>query len=47
MPSKPPSRRLHNTKDKNMNSKPSHIAYVVKKVTKNGKELSFWRRIGG
>jgi hypothetical protein len=44
-PSKPPFRWLHNTKEKNM-SKPSHIAYVVNKATKNGKEQSFWRAVG-
>jgi hypothetical protein len=27
-------------------SKPSHIAYVVNKATKNGKEQSFWRAVG-
>src|ERR1700730_12355398 len=36
-PSKPPFRRFHLQKEKNM-SKPTHIAYVVNKVTKNGKE---------
>jgi hypothetical protein len=27
-------------------SKPSHMAYVVSKVTKNGKEKSYWRAVG-
>lgn len=27
-------------------SKPSHIAYVVNKTTKNGKTQSFWRSVG-
>jgi hypothetical protein len=44
-PSKPPCRRLHNTKEKHM-SKPTHIAYVVKEVTKDGKKKSYWRKVG-
>ena len=27
-------------------SKPSHIAYVVKEVTKDGKKQSYWRAVG-
>jgi hypothetical protein len=27
-------------------SKPSHIAYVVKEVTKDGKKKSYWRAVG-
>ena len=27
-------------------SKPSHIAYVVKDLTKDGKKQSYWRAVG-
>ena len=27
-------------------SKPTHIAYVVNKVRRNGKEESYWRAVG-
>ena len=27
-------------------SKPSHIAYGVKEVTKDGKKQSYWRAVG-
>jgi hypothetical protein len=43
-PSKPPFRRLHNTKEKHM-SKPSHIAYVVNEPSKEGGE-KMWRAVG-
>jgi hypothetical protein len=44
-PSQQCRRRLRNTKEKHM-SKPSHIAYVVKEVTKDGKKQSYWRAVG-
>jgi hypothetical protein len=44
-PSQQCRRRLRNTKEKHM-SKPSHIAYGVKEVTKDGKKQSYWRAVG-